>query len=130
MTRIYKLKFEDPTLEGLEVKVRSMSIGEALEFAELAEKMGDSKDVAQVRPVLEKLAEKIASWNVEDDEGNPVEITVENLFALEMVTVMAVIEAWMEVVGGLSDPLSKNSSGGKTHEPVESPLAMVPMEAL
>ncbi len=128
INRVYRLKFESDAMAGLEVKVRSMSIGDSLEFAEEAEKIGAAKDVNQIRPVLEKLASAIVSWNVEEDDGTPVPVSVEGVIELELSAVTAIIEAWMEVIGGVPAPLPKDSSGGVT-VPMES-LALVPMESL
>jgi hypothetical protein len=69
--KIYNLVFNDPDMNGLEVKTRSTSLGGFLKIVELAMKMqldGTSElDVGAVEDLFGRFSRVIISWNLEDD---------------------------------------------------------------
>lgn len=137
---IYVLKFDDPELEGLEVRASGASIGQLMELLDLArfatgQKFG-VEDVKELDGLFDLFASKLISWNLEDEEGTPVtfepigeETAVEAkarilrdqdlMFGLDLVL------AWVGAVIGVSGPLDQPSTDG-------TPLAVasIPMETL
>jgi hypothetical protein len=54
-----------------------------------------------------------ASWNIEDDDGAPVPLTLDELMATDMRLVNTVIRAWSDHIGGTVEaPLEQPSPGG------------------
>lgn len=69
---MYALKFEDPQFEGLEVMAKSLPLGEFLAMQRLQGRAAEDTDAAE--QVLRKLASVLVSWNLEDEQGQPVPI--------------------------------------------------------
>lgn len=135
------LRFEDPELEGLEVRARRVSLGFAMELGDMAETLDEGQHstreyLDRTRDFLALFAEKVlASWNVDrevlGDDGEPtgevelVEPTVEGLMSLDLPFVMAVFQAWMVEVAGVSGPLGTPSPNGSP-----SVVPPIPMDEL
>ena len=108
--RTYLLTFEDPALEGLEVRARSLSIGE----------------LQSDEPVVESFAHALVSWNLEDEDGNPLPATLETLRTYpDIGFINGLTKAWIDAVTGVDDELGKDSTSGETF-----PEASIPMEPL
>jgi hypothetical protein len=115
--RRFKLMFTDPALEGLEVLVKSVSIGEFLEITGLddATALGPVtlRDDAPLRiPLLTKFAGCIVEWNLGPGD-KPFPATVQTLREQEVGMVRAMVKAWLEAVSGVAPPLSERSAGGQ-----------------
>lgn len=121
--KIYKLIFGDDTdYAGLEVQVRTINLGQLLE-ARTGTSSDTSKDVLQAN--VELLAERIVSWNLEDEDGTPVPPTFEAMLAEDDDLIIAIINRWQAAVSGVPDPLPESSPSG---EP--SLVESIPTEAL
>lgn len=152
--KVYKLKFADDEYEGLEVLAKSVSLGVLLEFRDLANNaqkksftipegatpeeivaaaeaagVDGSAAMSSFLLLVEKFAEVLVSWNVEeegpDGEDIPTPPTLEGLLAQEPIFVMKIVETWVEVVAGVDNPLPQSSSSGETS--LEESMVMVPL---
>jgi len=109
--KTFRLVFDDPALEGLEVKARSLSIGEL-----------HDPDIR----VFESFAKALVSWNLEDENGNPLPATLETIEAYPDVDFMTgLTSAWMDAVTGVDKRLGKGSPSGE-----QSLEGSIPMETL
>ena len=109
--KTFLLTFDDPELQGLEVRCSSLSIGEL-----------NDDDIK----LFESFANHLISWNLEDENGDPIPTTlkaIEDYPDIDFVTSMA--NAWMNAVIGIDDELGKGSPSG---EPF--PEGSLPMEPL
>ena len=116
-----RLVFEDE-YEGLVVRMRSLSLGELLEFDRLQD--GDVTDTDEVISLLDLAASKLVEWNLTNEDGTPVPRSAEALRAEEPEFVMLLIQTWMrQAMHGLR--------GARDDAPGESPApeAGGPMEA-
>jgi hypothetical protein len=124
--KVYKLVFTDD-LDGLEVKARSMSTGALLDMAPLLDLKLSATPTAEemegIRDLLERFAEVLVSWNLEDDDDQPVPADIDGLLAQDLDFVMTIITAWADAVSGVPAPLPQTSPGG---EP--SLAASIPMD--
>lgn len=122
-SRIYKLVFDDPDYEGLEVRAKSLSIGKMRKFM----RDRDSDDEAAMEKSLEVFEGCLVSWNLEEEDGTPVPPNREGFDSLDVDFVMHLISVWMETITGVPDesPLHGKSSGG-----AQSLEASIPMEPL
>jgi len=84
-----------------------------------------AENIKATRELLSRFAAALVSWNVEDEEGEPVPPTLDSIFAEDLGFVLAVIKAWMDAIAGVSGPLAPSLPAG---EP--SPEASIPMESL
>lgn len=130
--RLYNLKFADPEMEGFELRAYGLKFGEVLDFGDLAAMATSEikaedlpKVMPQLMPVFDKFVANIQSWNLEDDNDQPIVPTVASLLANDPAWVMKVVDAWMTATMAVDLPLGKPSSDG-----APSPVPHLPMAAL
>lgn len=92
----YKLTFSDiPELDGLEVVMGSVSVGEFNELMRLALPKAVSEETLEANDkTLELFASKIVSWNLDGANGKPLKPTVENIRAQERSLIGSIITGW------------------------------------
>lgn len=119
-----KLKFEQPDLEGLEIRIRRLSLGDALRVTELA---GLGESIAQQRELMDELAgflaKNILTWNLEDEQGNAVPIVLgepgtkeqpsTGLYNLDVELILAIVASWLDFAAGVSPPLPQKSNSSE-----------------
>ncbi|MCF3101420.1 hypothetical protein IPZ58_07480 [Streptomyces roseoverticillatus] len=120
--KVYKLRFQDGDMAGLEVTLRSVSVGQVIELGGLG---ADTSNGETVEQMVELLAERIVEWNLEDENGAPVPPTLEALKNEDLDFVLAIINEWTSAAAGVSAPLETPSPSGET-----SLEASLPMEVL
>ena len=109
--KTFTLVFDDPELEGLQVRVGSLS---------LAELQDDDLQI------YEAFAEQLISWNLEYEDGTPVPQTLEAIESYPDVEFISTLtKAWLDAATGVDDDLGKDSPSGKPF-----PVASIPMETL
>lgn len=130
--KVYRLLFADEDMAGLEVRARSMRLGqmmELLDLMELADRPLTAEDKPKVHQLFATFAKALVSWNVEDDEedgGQPVPATLDGLYSQEQGFVIAIIKAWTEAVAAVPPPLPQPSSGG-VPSALEASIPMAPL---
>lgn len=125
---IYKLVFEEPDFEGLEVKASAISIGKLNQITRLQREVrnqGQSPDPDIIDEMWGIFASALVSWNVEDEEGNAVPANLEGLYQQDTEFVKRVIKAWTEAQVDIPGPLGQPSSAGG-----QFPGGSIPMETL
>lgn len=125
-SKSYVLKFTDPDMDGLEVKMKGLSVGEFLNVMKLKELSED--DPESVVELMSVFARSVVSWNLEDEVAGqvvPVAVTEENVQGLDLDFAMTVIGAWIRAINGVSGPLGQTSPAG-----VPSPAVSIPMDVL
>ena len=127
----YKLVFDEPEYAGLEIKVRGTTLDELFELDEVIEAISTAADLKGVRDGVRArnalFVDKVTSWNVEDD-GVPVECTVDALGAFEAPFVNRIVNQWRRAANGVVPaPLDGGSTSG---DEVESALMAIPSESL
>lgn len=116
--KVYKIVFEQKGMAGLEVRARSVSLGQILDLVNLAELADPNRranmldDMGKLKHLFEGLASALVDWNLEDEDGTPVPATLEGLYSQDMEFGLDVALAWMDAVMGVSAPLERPSSSG------------------
>lgn len=129
--KTFLLKF--PEMEGLEVRARSLPLGQFMELMTMAGSMDDgalsSKDAEKINAIFRIFASALVSWNLEtpDPRGQdypslPVPADMDGLYSQDLEFIMQIIKAWMTAVGGVDDELGKASPSG--NKSLEASLAM------
>lgn len=121
--KVYKLVWpQGSAWEGLEVRMRPMPIETVGEIGRMyaESEQSESKKLALLPAMAAVVQESIVSWNLTDN-GEPVPCTNVGAEGLELV--MAIINAWQDVVNQVNPPLRQGSPSG---EP--SPEVLIPME--
>lgn len=123
--KIYKLVFETEDMAGLEVAMRSVSIGSMMKMLRVADAAKrENIGADEVEDLFKRFASALEHWNVEDDTGGPVPVTYEGVASQDLDFVMAVFEAWFEAVMDVDAGLGKGSASGGNS--VEASLPMDP----
>lgn len=124
LDRTYALRWDAGDLAGLEIDIRSTSVGTLREMRSLREGTPvNGKDANLV--LAEILVDHIRRWNFEDENGEPLPVTVDSLMAQESAVLRAIAREWYLAAAGVSAPLD---DGSTSTEP--SPEESIPMEAL
>lgn len=131
-SKVFKLTFEDPELNGLVVRVRSVPLGRLLKLVKVvgldAENL-KADDLEMVDEILVMFSKALVGWNLEneDDDGvrSEVPATYEGVQSQDLDFVITIVSAWVEGMAGVSAPLAQRSSGGATF-----PEGSLPMEVL
>lgn len=118
----YHLKFVDPEMGGLEVVAHSGSTGNILN---IMEQETDGRIAEAVKDSMAVFADNLVSWNLEDEQGQPVPANLDGLKTLDLDFVMLLIQGWVQSVQDVPAPLETPSTSGKPFQE-----ASLPMEAL
>lgn len=137
--KVYKLVFDDPDMNGLVVRARSVPMNVFLSIAQAAEgvditdpeavkELATPENMGMVGTLFEAFAHALVEWNLQEqveDDGPVVDVppTLEGIYSQDMDFILKVIEAWMTAIAGVSNPLAGSSPGGK-----QSLEASIPME--
>lgn len=130
--RRFKLTFEDPELEGLEVLAQSTATGDIVHLLDLAEMSPQSLKGAEVKKQVEELfhlfMDNVREWNLEEEENGvrtAVPCTYEGLMTQDLDFVLSLALAWMDGVVSISGPLAQKSGGGKPSAEASIPMAIL-----
>jgi hypothetical protein len=123
--KVFSLVFpEDHDLHGLEITAESMTLGEVRALQARADEENlTSEQFAAVE--LEAFVGQIKKWNLEDEDGNPLPISVESLQTLTAQDVRAVVNAYAASSLGqqVPGPLDGNSNSGNGFPEASLPMA-------
>lgn len=118
-------------MRGFEATMRRLSTRQLLALEELQDLDPEAlrSDPAGQRKKTDELlgfiADGCVSWNLEDDDGQPVPITADTLWQEDPGFWTALVEAWTDAIAGVSGPLAQTSSAGPP-----SPAVSIPMDDL
>lgn len=148
--KAYVLSFDDPELEGLEIRARGLSINraaQAMALADVFDRNSESfspRELDRLDTLMRMFAgcpagctreheeligqggghfnSRIISWNLEDDAGRPLEPGYESFTDQDADFTVSVVLSWLNGVLGTSGPLDGTSSDGKPPEVVSIPM--------
>lgn len=110
-TKTFDMRFKEGEMAGLEVRCRRVSVGTLFDVGAIVDRRKESKEAFAA--AVEELAKVIVSWNYEDDDGNPVPISVETLLEEDADFVLGLFRAWTDALGGVPAPLEQASPDGE-----------------
>lgn len=123
--RTYVMEFADPEYEGLEIRVRSIPIRELTYLMSLNPEAAEGEERASsINKLMSAFAEALVSWNMTDENDQPLPTTLEYIESEDADFVMTCIAQWMKAMSQVDDasPLDSNSEPGPTEE-APSPLS-------
>lgn len=148
--KTFVLVFEDEALAGLEVRARGATVAGMLGAVELLSVFEgksasgmSAKDLVhfdrlfrtmagcpaecldqhdELPPGQEHYLNRIVSWNLEDENDQPVPADYFGLMSQDADFAMALVMAWMDGVLGTPGPLGRNSNDGMPPEGVSIPM--------
>jgi hypothetical protein len=114
LNRTYLLNFQDSDLEGAQIRLRATSVGTLMRINDLFER-AKTGDVAYAeRGINEILVEHIVEWNLEDADGEALEVSVDSILLLEASFLSMITEQWMKAARGIPAPLEQKLNDGDT----------------
>lgn len=123
--RAWELALPD-TLKGLTVLVRGRSMGEYLQGRDLSweddpEIKRDEK-VERYRALYKEFVADIIEWNLEDENGETLEISEQSLLDGDDILLIPVVAAWANRRVKLPSPLDGGSTSGDSLEEENIPM--------
>lgn len=105
---IVRLRFEDPRLAGLDVRIRR-TWGLVDSGADLSTIDADAfqagspapEDLAKVRQVVDDFAGALVSWNLTDDDDQPIPTDRETVRGLDFMLVLMLVSSFWQAVSQL-----------------------------
>lgn len=127
--RTLKLTWADDTeFAGLEIRARRSSVETYFQFAPIIVGGIDTNTQegrAEFLELLREFGSYLVSWNVEDEDGQPVPCTPDSFVDMDPLFVREVLDQWAAAIAGVAAPLDQPSPAGEPF-PEES----LPMETL
>lgn len=127
---LYKLNFAETEHSGLEVTTRAVTVDGLLEITGLAAavdgitpEQADAESARRVSELIDRFARILVSWNVVDDDDQPVPATREGLGSQDFPFVMAIILAWITEMSQAPPPLPNASTSGAPTLEASIPMA-------
>lgn len=127
---LYRLHFDNPDLEGLEVVTRSVSMDGLVKLLGLADGMDaaderqlTAEDAGKMEELLRLFARMLVEWNVEDDDGTPVPANYEGLASQDFTFVLEIITAAGQGLMQAPPPLPGGSGPAGSAPPESLSLA-------
>jgi hypothetical protein len=125
---IYRLKFQDPNMNGLEVDMESLSVDEFARIQELAAEA--QENVENPKPggttstdmMLNSFSDNLVRWNLEDKHG-PVPANRQGVGTQKFDLILGIIMSWMTAIAGVDNPLPEDSSSGGISEELSLGMA-------
>jgi hypothetical protein len=119
--RTYIMEFTDPEYEGLEITVRSIPIRNLQHLMSLDPESTDLKVRSEsIDQMTRAFAEALVSWNMTDENGEPLPTTLEYIESEDVDFIMSCIAQWMNAISRVDDssPLDESSEPGQTAQGV------------
>lgn len=124
--KVLHLTFEDKP--DLEIYVRSVNVRRALNLMRLADKLtgGQVTDLAEAEKVTAELfgafADRIVSWTLEDDDDQPVPVSLDALMDWDFDDAISWVLTWIQQATSVSVPTAAPATG--TGDPIEASIPM------
>jgi hypothetical protein len=129
----YKLKFENPEYEGLEVIAKSLPLGDFLEFQKTASvpvnAMAATPEAVAKRndasvSMFKMFAENLISWNLETEDGKPVPATYKGIISQDFSFILDIIKAWMDAIASVPKASEAALNGSGTYLEPSIPMEL------
>ena len=118
---LVRLRFEDPSFDGLEVVCSVVPIGELTAAASLANVDPtniQTEDLAKVDQLIDTFASALREWNL-TRRGRPVPAIHRGVKSLDLVFSMQLIAAWLT---GAAEVLAKEAAESMSADQVAASL--------
>ena len=112
----YQVTFEDGDLDGLVCEFKGLPLGEWLEFVALIETTStkEGRTVENVEKQFTTLADLLVSWNLQDDDDQPVAPSYEALKTFDLSYVRQIMRGYTQASTAVPKASSETSDSGGT----------------
>ncbi|MFI8448252.1 hypothetical protein [Streptomyces erythrochromogenes] len=118
--KIYNLDFAGTDYEGLQVAVRGLNTGQ---YIDLFDAKAEAEGGGETNQLLTIMASRLVSWNIEDDDDQPVPATIDGIKTQDLDLNLAIVNAWTKAMAGVPDPLEQPSTDGGPFPEASIPMA-------
>lgn len=124
--KVLHLTFEDKP--GLEIYVRSVNVGRALDLMRMADELagGTITDTTKAEKVTQELfgafAGRVVSWTLEEDDDTPVPVSLDALLGWDFDDALLWVLAWLQKATSVIVPTAAPVNG--TGSPLEASIPM------
>jgi hypothetical protein len=114
--KLYQVTFEDGDLDGLVCKFKGLSLEEYIAFVTLAESVTtpEGRTPENIEKQFVTLAELLVSWNLEDDDDQPVEPSYEALKKFDLTLVRQIMRGYTRAFTSVPKASNETSPSGET----------------
>lgn len=116
------LDFSETQYAGLEVKCATVSLGQLLAVGEQADRLRLGEGLDAAKGLVELFTSKIKSWNLEDEKGEPVPVSLDAVFDLDYQLGSLMILTWQNAMTQAGAELGKGSNSGQQSVPPNFPM--------
>lgn len=114
---IYRLNFTGTFLDGLLIRVGSLTVAEYTEMLNKGSQSSTAEEATEAnRWVAELFLSRLVEWNLESSPGVPTPKTVEGFQSHERPVVSSIINAWQIALVNIPAPLPDASNSGGTSQ--------------
>jgi hypothetical protein len=116
--RTYLITWDEGELAGFEMRVKSMSLDDVITLTASASSITPESAAAGANSVIEGLLEQFAaflvSWNLEDEDNQPVPATLAGLRSQDVPFLLQIIKRGLSAITDVDIPLPGGSNSGET----------------
>lgn len=114
--KLYRLQFETEDMDGFECIASGMSLERFIAFNALQEQVQsqEARESQAGEQLYTMFARQLVSWNLDDDDDQPVPCDYDGLKAQDVEFVNMLVQAWAKAIAGVPDDLGKDSDSGET----------------
>ena len=101
--KLYQLNFEDDELAGFECVMSGVSLERFIEITQLASALEtpEGRTPENIERQFTAMAEQLVSWNLDDDDDQPVPASYEGLKAQDFTFVQAIMQGYMQALSSV-----------------------------
>lgn len=118
------LQFEDEDYAGMEVRMKSISVGKTMELLELANRSKESRDTKEITELFEDFARNLITWNLENEDDEPIPANLDGVKTLDLDFFMDLLMGWLDGMLSVSGPLGRKSTDGPSPNRMEVSIPM------
>jgi hypothetical protein len=100
--------------DGLIVRLKAIKIGKLRKLMAVVDSDEDDIKEEQLDEIFKLLEQGLVSWNLEDEEGQPIPSDMSGIDEQELPFIMKILAAWLENMTGVDDDLGKGSPSGES----------------
>ena len=122
---VFRLKFDDPELAKLEVRLRQSyglvdSAGGlvAADLDAIRSGQANPADLERLRALVADFSGALVSWNLEDDDGQPVGTDVHTVRSLDLLFVLTLVGAFLSAVVDMATEAAEAAQLDETNLPM------------
>lgn len=119
---IIEIDLADTPYAEYKVRAGSISLGKLLELGDQPDRLRAGAGLGAVRELVDQFAQRIDSWNLDDDDDAPLPTTSEALLGLDFPFAVKLIVTWLDGMTNVDMSLGKGSSSGLPSAPPNFPM--------